>query len=167
MNSTLDKILELPEPDWDWSLDDATYSGFSPEEQDKLIALVNEEHLEGKMEDEVSDVEADVSTHAYRIVASFLDSSHIPLFLECLFAPEYETGDLFGEDIIKILPRYQSDAVQPCIDCLNAEEQEFHLALKQALDPRPSEDLKTIRPVFSFTCLISTKLIGGLRNPLP
>jgi len=122
MKSTLGKILKLPEPSWDWNPDETSYTEFSPDEQDSLIAIIKEEHLDDKMEDELSDPEEDASTHAYRILGSFLDTSHIPLFLEWHFSPEFEDNDLFSEDIIKILPRYQSDAVQPCIDALNDHE---------------------------------------------
>jgi len=122
MKSTLDKILKLPEPSWDWNPGETSYTEFSPDEQDNLIAIINEEHLDEKMEDELSDPEEYASTHAYRILGSFLDPSHISLFLEWHFSPEFEDNDLFSEDIIKILPRYQSDAVQPCIDDLNDQE---------------------------------------------
>ena len=122
MKSTLDKILKLPEPGWDWKPDETSYSEFSPDEQDDLIAIINEEHLDEIEEDEISEPEDYASTHAYRILGSFLDPAHIPLFLEWLFLPEFEENDLFGEDIPKILPRYQSDAVQPCIEALNDQE---------------------------------------------
>jgi len=122
MKSTLDKILELSEPNWDWNPHETSYSDFSPDEQDDLIAIINEEHLDGENEEDISEPEEVASIHAYRILGSFLDPSHIPLFLEWTFLPEFEDSDLFTEDIIKILPRYQLNAVQPCIDLLNDQD---------------------------------------------
>ena len=122
MKSTYEKILKLPAPGWDWSPTVATYSEFSPDEQDDLIPLINEEHLDGINEDEISEGEECASIHAYRILGSFLDPVHIPLFIEWIFDPEFEENDLYTEDVIKILPRYQSQAVQPCIDALKDPE---------------------------------------------
>ena len=123
MNSPYEKILELPAPEWEWSPEKVLYSEFSPDEQDDLIALINEEHLDGVNEDEMTESEECASTHAYRILASFLDPAHIPLFIEWLFSPEFEDHDLYYADFINILPRYGSNAIQPCLDAFNNQEE--------------------------------------------
>jgi yecA family protein len=122
MKSTLDKILKLSEAEWDWDPDNNIYADFTLNEQDQLIAIINDDHLKGKSKDEISELEENASIHAYRILASFLDPSHIPLFLECAFLPEFEDSDIFTEDLITILPRYQSDVIQPCIHELNDQK---------------------------------------------
>ncbi|MFT5906074.1 MAG: hypothetical protein ACI9E1_001679 [Cryomorphaceae bacterium] len=120
--STLEKILELPESEWDWNPDKNIYTDFTINEQDQLIAIINDEHLKEKSADEITELEEHASIHAHRILASFLDPSHIPLFLEYAFLPEFEDSDIFTEDLIKILLRYQSDVIQPCIHELNDQE---------------------------------------------
>jgi uncharacterized protein len=119
MKSTYDKICELPPAQWDWDPEDPAYAEFSPNEQNELIPLIYEEHLEGLNEEQISEAVESAGIHAYRILASFLDPTHIPLFIELLFDPAFEGHDLYFEDIIQILPRYGSDAVQPCIQTIN------------------------------------------------
>jgi len=122
MKATLDKILGFPLAEWDWNPDKNIYTDFTLNEQEQLIAMINEEHLKEKSKDEISELEENASIHAYRILGSLLDPSHIPLFMEWVFLPEFEDSDIFTEDFIKILPLYQTDVILPCVNELNNQE---------------------------------------------
>ena len=121
MQNTLDKLLALPELEWEW--DPSTYSGLSPDEQDSLIAISKEEHLRDKSLEDISDQELDASIHAYRALATFNDKRLTPYFLELLTSPEFEDeNDYLSGDIPAILAQYGTDAIQPTIDTLNNQD---------------------------------------------
>jgi len=124
MNPTLQKIIKLPAPLWDWDPQKTDYSDFSPDEQEALISIVREEHLGDLYPGEIDKPLQNASTHAYRILASFLDPAHIPLFIEWLSSPEFIDNYDYPEDVVIFLPLYGSQAVQPCIDAINDQERD-------------------------------------------
>lgn len=166
MKSTYEKILELPEPGWEWNPDETSYSDFSSDEQDELIPLINDEHLDGLNEDEISEPEECASIHAYRILGSFLNPAHIPLFIEWLFSPEFEENDLYYEDLAKILPRYGSHAVQPCIESINNQNEleTDRMVLCDTLFTLSSQGVQSERILKHFSDYIKNKHYSRLLN---
>ena len=124
MKKTLKKILELPLPSWNWDPEKASYKNFTASEADALITIVHETHLQDIEEVEIKEALEWASTQAYRILASFFDTKHIPIFIEWIFAPKFDDNDLYMEDVILILSRYGAPAIQPCIDALNDQDED-------------------------------------------
>jgi yecA family protein len=159
MKSTLEKILQLPEPEWQWDPENSIYTDFTPAEENQLIAIIKNEHLIGKHGDEISDAEDNAQIHAYRILSTFLNPIHIPLFIEWAFLREFEYSGMLTEDFIAILPRYKTAVIEPCVAELNNQEnsEEVRMMLCDVLNKLASNEANKDHIVSIFCSYLSAK----------
>ncbi len=126
MQKTLDKLLTLDPPAYDWLPGSSTALKnleLSASDAADLIAIAQQEHLENPDIQEADEAYYDASIHAYRLLAELQDPSHIPIFLDLILSYYIQAEeDFLSDDILNILPHYGEPAVAPTLDMLNNQE---------------------------------------------